>query len=79
MNTWIIVTIISIIIIVCVHIECEDAIDMKLNEVYGITSGSVTSANDINTMPNEVYGIAMVHDIVSGDHSTGVSSCQRWL
>ena len=60
------------------HIECEDAIiDMKQNEVYGITSGSVTSANDINTMPNEVYGIAMVH--VSGDHSTGVSSCQRWL
>ena len=50
---------------------------MKLNEVYGITSGSVTSAsaNDINTVPNEVYGIALV----SGDHSTGVSSCQRWL
>ena len=23
------------------YIECEDAIDMKLNEVYGITSGSV--------------------------------------
>ena len=38
----------------CNTIECEDAIDMKLNKVYGITSGSVTSANDdINTMPNE--------------------------
>ena len=51
---------------------------MKLNEVYGITSESVTSANDdINTIPNEVYGIALVSGI--GDHSTGVSSCQRWL
>ena len=49
---------------------------MKLNEVYGITSRSVTSANDdINTMPNEVYGIAAVKD----GHSMGVSSCQRWL
>ena len=58
-------------------VECEDMIiDMKLNEVYGITSGSVTSANDdINTMPNEVYGIAAVKD----GHSTGVSSCQRCL
>jgi hypothetical protein len=52
-------------------IECEDVIDMKLNEVYGIASGSVTTTNDIKTMPNEVYGIA----VVSGDHSTGVSGC----
>ena len=40
----------------CNTIECEDidAIDMKLNEVYGITSGSITSANDdINSVPNE--------------------------
>jgi hypothetical protein len=49
---------------------------MKLNEVYGITSRPVTTTDDIKTMPNEVYGIA----VVSGDHSTGVSaSCQSWL
>ena len=64
-------------IIFIIHcIEFEDAIDMKLNEVFGITSRSVTSANDnINTMPNEVYGIDLVRD----DHSAGVSSCQKWL
>ena len=49
MNTWI------IIMYTCIIIEFEDAIDMKLNEVYGITSRFVTSANDnINTMPNEL-------------------------
>ena len=68
----------AILMIMSYITECEDAIDMKLNEVYGITSGSVTSANDdINTIPNEVYGVALVSG--TGDHSSGVSSCQRWL
>jgi hypothetical protein len=61
--------------IISICTECEDVIDMKLNEVYGITSRPVTTTNDIKTMPNEVYGFT----VVSGDHSTGVSSCQRWL
>ena len=35
----------------CIECEDVDAIDMKLNEVYGIS----TTANDIKTIPNEVY------------------------
>ena len=53
----------------CIECEDVDAIDMKLNEVYGIS----TTANDIKTVPNEVYGL-----VASGNHH-GVSSCQRWL
>ena len=53
----------------CIECEDVDAIDMKLNEVYGIS----TTANDIKTVPNEVYGL-----VASGNHH-GVSSYQRWL
>ena len=63
--------VINMLINIIITVECEDAIDIKPNEVYGITSKSVTT-DDIKTIPNEMYGV------VSGDHR-GVSSCQRWL
>ena len=43
------------------YAECEDAIDMKPNEVYGTTSRFVTT-DDIKTIPNEAYGV------VNDDH-----------